>query len=72
MPNESDPSGRHEIDPNLVEIAEMMRIQDEMHEVTEHAQDRMRGLLDSARDSQRSSGEGSSSSQSGSPSQRKR
>ena len=38
-------TGGHRIDPNLVEIADMLRIQDEMHDLTEHAQDRMRTLV---------------------------
>jgi hypothetical protein len=63
--NESDPSGRREIDPNLVEIADILRLQDEMHEVTEHAQDRMQGLLDSVKHRRRTPSEGPPRSNSG-------
>ena len=47
--HDTEHSGGHEIDPNLVEIADMLRIQEEMHEVTEHAADRMRDLMPSRR-----------------------
>ncbi len=40
-----DQHGGHEIDPNLVEIADMLRIQEEMQEVNEHARNRMRRLI---------------------------
>jgi len=42
--HDSEHTGGHEIDPNLVEIADMLRIQDEMHKVTAHAEDRLRIL----------------------------
>jgi hypothetical protein len=43
--HDTEHTGGHEIDPNLVEIADMLRIQEEMHEVTEHAQSRLHKLM---------------------------
>jgi hypothetical protein len=35
----------HEIDPNLVEIAEMQRIREEMRDLNENTRDRMQKLM---------------------------
>jgi hypothetical protein len=42
--HDTEPCGGHEIDPNLVEIADMLRIQEELHEVSDHAENRVRDL----------------------------
>ena len=47
--HDTEHTGGYEIDPNLVEIADMLRIQDEMHKLTEHAEDRMRRLISGRR-----------------------
>ena len=56
--HDTEHTGGHEIDPNLVEIADMLRIQDEMHEVTEQAENRMRNLLSHRRRSMRAGSKG--------------